>query len=128
MKKLFQKLWDDQGGFILSTEAMILWTIVVLGMVTGLVAVRDAAVLELTEVANAIVTFDQSYGYQGVILNLNNPLFPPIEAQTNGSNAQDYAGTTGGLPPVPTWYTLSQTGEAIPAANTALNIISIDSP
>jgi hypothetical protein len=125
MKKILQKLWNDQGGFILSTEAMILWTIVVLGMVTGLVAVRDAAVLELTEVANAIVTFDQSYGYQGVILNTSNP---GIEAQTNGSNAQDFAGTTGGLPPVPTWYTLSQTGEAIPAPNTALNIISIDSP
>ncbi len=66
MKQLLKKLWNDQGGFILSTEAMILWTIVVLGMVVGLVAVRDASVNELTEVGNAIMSFDQSFQYGSV--------------------------------------------------------------
>ncbi len=132
MKKLFQKLWNDEGGFILSTEAMILWTIVILGMVTGLVAVRDAAVTELTEVGNAILTFDQSYSYQGVILLVNNgnPGGGQFEAMTNGSNAQDYAGTTGGAAgaTATTWLSLTSTGESAISPNTQLNYISVYTP
>ena len=99
MNQLLKKLWNDQGGFILSTEAMILWTIVVLGMVTGLVAVRDASVTELTEVANTILTFNQSYNYDSIGLDGTNALVFPgglnENAWTSGSNAQDITGFTG---------------------------------
>src|SRR6266852_3804898 len=94
MKNLMKRLWSDEGGFILSTEAMILWTITVLGLIVGLVAIRDATVTELTEVANAIVSFDQSFTYGGLQLNGNlngGPVTIEI-VKTNGSNAQDYPG------------------------------------
>jgi hypothetical protein len=93
MKKFFHKLWNDEGGFILSTEAMILWTITVLGLIVGLVAVRDATVTELTEVANTILTFDQSYQYEGILL-ANQPGTTAAIVLTTGSSAQDNPGTS----------------------------------
>jgi hypothetical protein len=115
-------LWNDEGGFILSTEAMILWTIAVLGMTTGLVAVRNATVTELTEVANTITTFDQSYSYQGVALvGPNGP-----SAFVAGSNALDTPGTSGGN--TPTWFGLGATGSPSVTQLTYPNVVSISSP
>jgi hypothetical protein len=95
MNRLLKKLWNDQGGFILSTEAMILWTICVLGLIVGLVAVRDAANTELVEVANTILSFDQSYSYAGLSLTGGSlALAGGQDAVTNGSNAQDWPGTS----------------------------------
>jgi hypothetical protein len=128
MSQLMKKLWNDQDGFILSTEAMILWTIVVLGMVVGLVAIRDAAVTELIEVANCILTFDQSYTYSN--LNLTNGGHYDSNgevAQTNGSTATDFPGTTNVAPPNSTWYGVSATGVLV-APTSQANIISVLAP
>jgi hypothetical protein len=110
MKRLMQRLWNDEGGFILSTEAMILWTITVLGLIVGLAAVRDAAVTELIEVANTILTFDQSYQYATLSLT-NQPQGsapsnnPGDSAFTSGSAAQDSPGTNlNGTGAPYTWY------------------------
>src|SRR5690606_14975938 len=45
---------NAQQGFILSAEAMLLVTILVLGTVMGWVTIRDAANAELIDVANVI--------------------------------------------------------------------------
>ena len=128
MTKLMKMLWKDEGGFILSTEAMILWTIVVLGMVVGLVAVRDAAVTELTEVANTILTFDQTYGYDGAILYTNGAAMTGEVAMVSGSQATDYPGTTGGVVTTPTWFGLGSSGVQIPVQWNQQNVISISVP
>jgi hypothetical protein len=59
-------LWNDDGGALIATEWLFLVTITVIGLVTGLVAVRNAVVEELAEVGNAITSLDQSYSFDGL--------------------------------------------------------------
>jgi len=67
MKRLVAALWRDESGFILSSELVLVGSIVVLGGLTALTAVRDAVSGEFTDVANAVGNMDQSYYYQGQV-------------------------------------------------------------
>lgn len=66
MKNIVVRLWRDEAGFVVSTELVLIATIVVIGMITGLVTVRDAVVTELADVADAISEVDQSYSYGAI--------------------------------------------------------------
>ena len=61
-----QRLWQDEGGFIVSIELVLISTIAVIGLITGFVAVRDAVISELSDVAGAIQDLNQSYTFNGV--------------------------------------------------------------
>src|SRR6516225_5788669 len=63
---LISRLWNDDNGFIVSAELVLVATIVVIGMITGLVAIRKDVTSELTEVGQAIAAIDQSYSYSGL--------------------------------------------------------------
>jgi Flp pilus assembly pilin Flp len=69
MRKLLFRLWSDDCGALIATEWVFVATIMVLGLITGLVAVRQAILSELTEFANALTTLDQSYSFRGQKLN-----------------------------------------------------------
>ena len=60
-----QKLWDDDAGFVISIELILISTIVVIGLIAGLTAVRDAVVSELSDVAGAINEMNQSFSFNG---------------------------------------------------------------
>ena len=62
-----QKLWNDECGFIVSTELILIATIVVMGLMAGMTAVRDAVISEMSDVAGAIQDLNQSYSYFGVL-------------------------------------------------------------
>ena len=62
-----QKLWNDDAGFIISIELILIATIAVIGLITGLTAVRDAVTSELSDVAGAVQDLNQSYAYNGVV-------------------------------------------------------------
>ena len=62
---MMSKLWKDEAGFVVSAELIFIATLLVIGLVTGWVAVRNAVTSELTEVAQAIGAIDQSYSYCG---------------------------------------------------------------
>ena len=64
--KLFVTLWKAEGGFVVSSELILLATMLVLGMLTGLNTIRDQVVQELGDVADAISEIDQSYSYSGI--------------------------------------------------------------
>lgn len=66
MKQLAKRLWRDEAGFVVSTELILIATIVVIGMITGLTTVRDAVVTELADVADAVSEVDQSYSYGAI--------------------------------------------------------------
>ncbi len=57
---LARRLWHDQRG-VLSFEWILLITVLVIGVVGGLSATRDAVISELGDVAGGIVAVDQSY-------------------------------------------------------------------
>jgi hypothetical protein len=60
------RLLNDEAGFVISSELALVATILVIGVVVGLVAIRDAVLQELVDVAQTIGTFNQSYSYTGV--------------------------------------------------------------
>ncbi|MBN2474987.1 MAG: hypothetical protein JXB62_10295 [Pirellulales bacterium] len=60
MKQLCKALRDDDHG-VLTFEWILLITLLVIGIVGGLSAVRDALIDELGDVAAAAVNIDQSY-------------------------------------------------------------------
>ena len=64
MKQFLHKLWRRDEG-VLSFEWVLLVTLVVIGIVGGLAAVRDAVIDELGDVSQAAVNIDQSYDLEG---------------------------------------------------------------
>ena len=58
---LLRQFWSDVQGSILSTEFVLLAVIVVFGLLTGLAALRDAVIAEMSDTAMAIDGFDQSF-------------------------------------------------------------------
>ena len=57
MFRLLNQLLKDQRGMILSSEVVLVGTILVLGSIVGLAAVSHAVTNELNDVANAYNSF-----------------------------------------------------------------------
>lgn len=61
------KKQKKEAGFIVTAELILIATILVIGMIVGLVAIRDAVTAEAGDVAEAIGAIDQSYFFEGII-------------------------------------------------------------
>ena len=57
---MLRQLWNDESGALISAELVMLGTVMVVGTVTGMSAVRDAVITELGDFASAISNLDQS--------------------------------------------------------------------
>lgn len=66
MKSLPKKLWNDDAGFVVSVELVLIATITIIGLLAGLTAVRDGVVCELSDVAGAVQDLNQSYSYNAL--------------------------------------------------------------
>lgn len=64
--KMFQQFWSDENGFVVSTELVLIATVLVLGMVVGLTTLRDQVIAELADVAAAFANSNQSYSFSGI--------------------------------------------------------------
>lgn len=64
--RVFAQLWQDDLGFVVSSELVLIGTILVLGMIVGLATVRDQVVQELGDFALAIGQINQSYSFSGI--------------------------------------------------------------
>ncbi|TXT20837.1 MAG: hypothetical protein FD138_4143 [Planctomycetota bacterium] len=60
-----RKLFNDEAGFVISAELVLVLTIAVLGMVVGLASVRDSINAELVDLSNAFGAIDTSYSVRG---------------------------------------------------------------
>ena len=63
---MFHRLWTDDAGFVVSAELVLVATILVIGILVGLVTVRDQVVQELADVAAAVAQFNQSYSFSAI--------------------------------------------------------------
>ena len=63
---LLAKLWRDEAGVLLSAEAVVVGTVAVVGLTTGLTVVAKAVNEELQDVAFAIRSLDQSYSIPAI--------------------------------------------------------------
>jgi hypothetical protein len=69
MRKLLLSLWEDDCGALIATEWVFVATIMVLAAITGLVAVRQAILSDLTGFANGVTSLKQSDSFRGQRLN-----------------------------------------------------------
>ena len=76
---LFAKLWRDEVGVLSSAEAVVVGTVAVVGLTTGLTVVAKSVNEELQDVAYAIRSLDQSYSI---------PAIEGCGARTAGSSFQ----------------------------------------
>ena len=60
MKSLLNRAWREEQG-VLTFEWILLITVIVIGIVGGVSAVRDGLISELGDVSGAVVHIDQSY-------------------------------------------------------------------
>ena len=79
LANLLAKLWRDETGVLLSAEAVVVGTVAVVGLTTGLTVVAKSVNEELQDVAFAIRSLDQSYSI---------PAIEGCGAKTAGSSFQ----------------------------------------
>lgn len=63
---MLQQLWNDDAGYIVTTEMLLIFVILVLGLIAGLANLRMAIVNELTESGLAILGLNQGYTIAGL--------------------------------------------------------------
>lgn len=54
-----------QGGWIVSAELIFVVVLLVIGLIVGLIEIRNATIAELHDAAEAIGAVDQSYAFAG---------------------------------------------------------------
>ena len=64
---MLKALWTDEAGVILSAEIVLVGTILVIGMIVGLVELQCSVVDELNDLGEAIGSINQSYQYTGML-------------------------------------------------------------
>jgi len=87
MKNLFSKLWSDDAG-VVTLEYLILASILALGLIVGVSGLTGVLNSELTELAQAISSINQSFSSTG---------YSNCVSSKAGSSATDAAGTNLGL-------------------------------
>ena len=93
MAQLMRKLWQDDCGALIASEFLFVATILVIGVIIGLTAVRTAINVELTELGNAFLALSQGFAISGQSNN---------SANVDGSQAIDSPGLLTGpvlIPP-----------------------------
>ena len=67
---MLRNLLNDENGFLISAELVLIFTLVFCAVAVGVSVVRDSLVQELGDVAEAIGALDQSYNYRGIRADL----------------------------------------------------------
>lgn len=62
---MLKKLWNDESGFVIAAELVLVLTIAVLGTIVDLSHVVMAINQELNDIAQAIGSLDQSFTFTG---------------------------------------------------------------
>jgi Flp pilus assembly pilin Flp len=78
---MLRRFWNDDAGFVISAELILIATILVIGLIVGLTVLRNQIVQELVDVGQAIGAVSQGYCYSGT--------FKPFVAWTDGSSYVD---------------------------------------
>ena len=66
MLRTLYRFVSDEGGFLLSSETLLLGTITVLGMVVGLAEVRNNVVQELGDFSQAVAWLSQDFSFTSI--------------------------------------------------------------
>lgn len=64
---MLMDFWNDEAGFLVSAELILVSTILVIGLIVGLVELQASIIHELNDVGEAIGSLNQSYSFAGTI-------------------------------------------------------------
>jgi hypothetical protein len=67
MRKLLSKLWEDDGGFIVSLELLFIAVILVIGIIAGMGNLRVAMITTYSALANAVLALDPGYAISTIV-------------------------------------------------------------
>ena len=65
-------LLEDEGGFVVSSELMLMSSLVVLGLLVGLESARSAVTAELSDVVGSMQDLNQSFSVDGIVYHNSN--------------------------------------------------------
>ena len=63
---MLHKFLSDESGFVVSSELVLIATMLVLGLLVGMNTLRNSVTSELNDVADAIGNINQDYSYAGI--------------------------------------------------------------
>ena len=63
---MFTKLMKDEAGFVVSSELVLIATVLVLGLIVGLTSLRNSVTAELADLAASIGSISQDYSYSAI--------------------------------------------------------------
>jgi len=66
---MIRTFWNDQSGFIVSLELILIATVIVLGLIVGMSEIAVSVNTELNDISNAVGALVQSYAtpnYKGI--------------------------------------------------------------
>ena len=63
---MFTKLMKDEAGFVVSSELVLIATVLVLGLIVGLTSLRNSVTAELADLAASIGNISQDYSYSAI--------------------------------------------------------------
>jgi Flp pilus assembly pilin Flp len=96
--KLLHRAWRNEEG-VLSFEWTLLSVVVVFGIVAGLSAARDAFIDELSDTAEAVLNFDQTYTFVGIpALGIPGSSYTDVLGTVTDCARGGPAGQNGGAP------------------------------
>jgi hypothetical protein len=64
-----KKARNNKSGFIVTAELLLITTILVIGLIVGMVTLRNSMNAELEDVAEAIGDLNQSYNFMGLLVD-----------------------------------------------------------
>jgi len=65
-------LLEDEDGFVVSSELMLMSSLVVLGLLVGLESARSAVTAELSDVVGSMQDLNQSFSVDGIVYHNSN--------------------------------------------------------
>ncbi len=98
MRNLAMRLWQDDAGFVVSTELVLIATIIVLGALVGQATLRDAVISELADTAESINELNQSYSFSTVTghsSSVTGTVFADVADFCEGLGTDGQQGTAG---------------------------------
>ncbi len=91
MTNLFQKMWADDDGAVISVEFILVVSILIFGIIPGLVALRNSVNAALTTTGNLLNALLPSFTFSGWVVGSS--AGTTNVAQVNGFQ-RDFAQTT----------------------------------
>lgn len=64
--QMIRRLWVEEDGYILSTELVLMGSLLVIGVVGGMTTMRDALIGEMSDLSASVSSLDQSFSVVGV--------------------------------------------------------------